>query len=233
MSRMFETWRHVFKLDPDREISDEALEAVCLSGSDAILVGGSSGVTYENTVELMSRIRRYELPCALEVSTLESIVPGFDLYLIPMVLNTDRAEWIVGRHREGIESFGELIPWDMLAAEGYIVLNPDSTVARLTGAETDIGAPAAAAYARMADKLMRLPIVYIEYSGTYGDLDLVREVRRATSEAAVFYGGGVRDYQAALNAARAADTVVVGNVVYDDLPSALNTVRGVRDADPA
>ncbi|OWR27534.1 geranylgeranylglyceryl/heptaprenylglyceryl phosphate synthase [Saccharibacillus sp. O23] len=230
MSQIFKTWRHVFKLDPDRELTDEQLEAVCLSGSDAILVGGSSGVTYDNTVDLMSRIRRYELPCAQEVSTLDSVVPGFDLYLIPMVLNTNRAEWIVGHHRAGLESYGELIPWDMLAAEGYIVLNPDSAVARLTGADSGIDAGAAAACARLADKLMRLPIVYVEYSGTYGDLDLVREVRRVTDEASVFYGGGVRDYATALAAAEVADTVVVGNIVYDDLPAALDTVRGVRDA---
>ncbi len=230
LSQIFETWRHVFKLDPDREVSDQDLEAICLSGSDAILVGGSSGVTYENTVDLMSRIRRYELPCAQEVSTLDSVVPGFDLYLIPMILNTDRAEWITGHHRSGLESFGEVIPWDMLAAEGYIVLNPDSTVARLTGAQTDLDAAAAAACARMADKLMRLPIVYVEYSGMYGDLDLVREVRRVTGEASVFYGGGVRDYASAFAAAEAADTVVVGNIVYDDLNAALDTVRGVRSA---
>lgn len=230
MSQIFKTWRHVFKLDPDRELTDEQLEAVCLSGSDAILVGGSSGVTYDNTVDLMSRIRRYELPCAQEVSTLDSVVPGFDLYLIPMVLNTKQAEWIVGHHRAGLESYGELIPWDMLAAEGYIVLNSDSAVARLTGADSGIDAGAAAACARLADKLMRLPIVYVEYSGTYGDLDLVREVRRVTDEASVFYGGGVRDYATALAAAEVADTVVVGNIVYDDLPAALDTVRGVRDA---
>ncbi|GGN92874.1 heptaprenylglyceryl phosphate synthase [Saccharibacillus kuerlensis] len=229
MSQIFETWRHVFKLDPDRELSDEELEAVCMSGSDAILVGGSSGVTYDNTVELMSQIRRYELPCAQEVSTLDAVVPGFDLYLIPMVLNTDRTEWITGYHREGLENFGELIPWEMVAAEGYIVLNPDSTVARLTGADAGIDARAAAACARMADKLMRLPIVYIEYSGMYGDLDLVHEVRRVTDEAVVFYGGGVRDYETARNAAAAADVIVVGNIVYDNLTAALDTVRGVRD----
>ncbi|MCQ4088750.1 heptaprenylglyceryl phosphate synthase [Saccharibacillus sp. JS10] len=230
MNHLFQTWRHVFKLDPDRELSDEQLEAVCLSGSDAILVGGSSGVTYENTVDLMSRIRRYELPCAQEVSTLDSVVPGFDLYLIPMILNTNQAEWITGHHRSGLESYGEIIPWDMVATEGYIVLNPSSTVAKLTGADCELDARAAAACARIADKLMRLPIVYVEYSGTYGDLDLVREVRRVTEEATVFYGGGVRDYLTAKDAAKVADVVVVGNIVYDDLTAALETVQGVHEA---
>lgn len=83
-----QSWKHVFKLDPDKELDDEALDAVCMSGTDAIMVGGSSGVTYENTVDLLSRVRRYEVPCVLEVSDLEAVVPGFDLYMIPMVLNT-------------------------------------------------------------------------------------------------------------------------------------------------
>lgn len=32
-------WRHVFKLDPAKDISDEALEKICESGTDVILVG--------------------------------------------------------------------------------------------------------------------------------------------------------------------------------------------------
>lgn len=35
----FREWKHVFKLDPNKEISDEALEKVCESGTDAIMVG--------------------------------------------------------------------------------------------------------------------------------------------------------------------------------------------------
>ena len=38
-------WRHVFKLDPKKKISDEELEHVCESGTDAIIVGGTDGVT--------------------------------------------------------------------------------------------------------------------------------------------------------------------------------------------
>ncbi len=52
-------WRHIFKLDPEKSISDSALERICTSGTDAIMVGGSSGVTFNNTVELLSRIRTH------------------------------------------------------------------------------------------------------------------------------------------------------------------------------
>ncbi|MBG9791220.1 heptaprenylglyceryl phosphate synthase [Paenibacillus dendritiformis] len=223
-----EAWRHVFKLDPDKEISDEDLDRICLSGTDAIVVGGSSGVTFENTVELMSRIRRYELPAALEVSNLDSVVPGFDAYLIPMVLNTPNTDWIVGQHQRAIQQYGYLIPWELLIPEGYIILNPEATAAKLTEAETGLTSAEAGAYAQVADKLMRLPVVYVEYSGTYGDMELVHHVRKSLSHAQLFYGGGIRTEEQAREAAEAADTVVVGNIVYDDVEAALRTVEAVR-----
>ncbi|NUU74891.1 heptaprenylglyceryl phosphate synthase [Paenibacillus xylanilyticus] len=228
MIDMIKQWRHVFKLDPDREITDEALDLVCMSGTDAIIVGGSSGITYDNTVDLMSRVRRYELPCVLEVSDLEAVVPGFDGYLIPMVLNATDSKWMIGHHQQAIERFGYLIPWDLLIAEGYIVLNADSTVARLTGADTELTTGAAVAYAQAAERLLNLPIVYMEYSGTFGDMELVGETHRQLDRAHLIYGGGIDNPDKAAQAAQVADTVVVGNIVYSDLDKALQTVQAVK-----
>ncbi|TXK89569.1 geranylgeranylglyceryl/heptaprenylglyceryl phosphate synthase, partial [Parageobacillus sp. SY1] len=60
-------WRHVFKLDPNKEISDEQLERICESGTDAVIVGGTDDVTLENVLELLARIRRFSVPCVLEI----------------------------------------------------------------------------------------------------------------------------------------------------------------------
>lgn len=229
MKDMIKPWRHVFKLDPEKEINDDVLDEICMSGTDAIMVGGSTGVTYENTVDLLSRVRRYELPCVQEVSDLEAVVPGFDLYMIPMVLNTPDPTWILERHRQGIERYGYMIPWDLVVTEGYIVLNPDAAVAKLTGANAQISEGSAVAYAQVADKLMSLPIVYLEYSGTYGDMDTVRAVRRSIDHSQLFYGGGITTAAQAAEAASLSDTVVVGNVVYDNLAQALETVKAVKD----
>lgn len=228
MRQLIQPWRHVFKLDPDRELGDRELAAVCESGTDAILVGGSTGITYENTVDLLSRLRRYELPCALEISDLEAIVPGFDLYLIPMVLNTSDTAWILGHHRKAIERFGSLIPWDQLLTEGYIVLNGDSSVARLTGADSLLSSDAAAAYAQVADKLMQLSIVYVEYSGRFGDMETVRSIRERVENSQLFYGGGITGADEAEQAAALCDTVVVGNIIYRDMQQALLTVQAVK-----
>ncbi|MEK3885193.1 heptaprenylglyceryl phosphate synthase [Paenibacillus sp. PL2-23] len=221
-------WRHVFKLDPDKDISDEALDALCMSGTDAILVGGSSGVTFENTVDLMSRVRRYEVDCALEVSTLDGAVPGFDGYFVPLVLNTERVEWIIGKQIEGLREYGTFVPWEETAAQGYIILNEDATAAKLTGANASLDEDAVIAHVRMADRLMRLPVIYLEYSGMFGDMELLKQARRHVSQARLFYGGGIDSAEKARQAAEHAHTIVVGNIIYNDLEAALSTVAAIR-----
>lgn len=218
-------WRHVFKLDPDRELSDDALQRICQSGSDALIVGGSSGVTFDNTVDLLSRIRRFTVPCALEVSHIDAIVPGFDYYFIPTVLNANDVRWVTGLHQEAIRTFGARLPWHMMHAEGYIVMNPEATVAQLTEAQTELDVADVVAYARLAEKLFHLPIVYIEYSGVFGNMNIVKQVRQALEHARCFYGGGINSLKRAQEAAAVADTIVVGNVIYDDLEAALATVN--------
>jgi putative glycerol-1-phosphate prenyltransferase len=218
-------WKHVFKLDPDREISGEALDQICMSGTDGILVGGSTGVTFDNTVDLLARIRQYEVPCVLEVSNREAIVPGFDLFLIPVVMNAQNANWIVGQHHKALKEYGAILNWDEILTEGYIILNEESTAAQLTAANTELDTKDVIAYARMADKLFRMPIVYIEYSGKFGDMELVRRTRETLGDARLFYGGGIDSPDKALQAAEAADTIVVGNIIYNDLELALQTVK--------
>jgi putative glycerol-1-phosphate prenyltransferase len=218
-------WKHVFKLDPDRELSDQALDQICMSGTDGILVGGSTGVTFDNTVDLLARIRQYEVPCVLEISNQEAIVPGFDLFLIPVVMNSRDPKWIVGQHHAALKEYGAILNWDEILTEGYIILNEDSTAARLTSADTRLEPKDVAAYARMADKLFRMPIVYIEYSGQYGNMELVRRTKEILEHARLFYGGGIDSLDKAREAALAADTIVVGNIIYSDLESALQTVN--------
>ncbi|WP_442602688.1 heptaprenylglyceryl phosphate synthase [Paenibacillus sp. KN14-4R] len=220
------SWRHVFKLDPDKQLTDDQLEHLCVSGTDGIMVGGSSGVTYENTVDLLARIRQYEVPCVLEVSHRDAIVPGFDMYMIPVVLNAGDPEWIVGQQMEAIAEFGSIIDWDEILPEGYIILNEHSTVAKVTSANTNIGEREVVAYAKTAERLFRMPICYIEYSGTFGDMELVSQVKSTLRQSQLLYGGGIDSFEKAKLAAAAADTIVVGNIIYENLDQALATVAG-------
>ncbi|HWL25135.1 MAG TPA: heptaprenylglyceryl phosphate synthase [Ureibacillus sp.] len=224
----YKNWRHVFKIDPEKEISDEALEKICESGTDVILVGGTDGVTIDNVIDKLVRIRRYTVPVALEISNTESVTPGFDYYLIPSVLNSTETKWVKDLHHEAIKEYGDILVWDELIAEGYCVLNPDCKVAKETNAKTDLTEEDVIAYARLAESFFKLPIFYLEYSGTYGDPQMVASVKSVLNEAKLFYGGGIKSPEQAAEMAKVADTIVVGNILYEDLNQALKTVEAVK-----
>jgi len=223
-------WRHVFKLDPAKEISDEALEKICESGTDVILVGGTDGVTLDGVLDLLVRVRRFEVPIALEISTIDAVTPGYDYYFIPTVLNSDDPKWIKNLHHEAIKEYGDIMVWDELVAEGYCILNPNCKVAEVTQAKTDLSVDDVVAYARMAENFFKLPVFYLEYSGQYGDIEMVRAVKNELQKTKLFYGGGITSTKQAVEMAQYADTVVVGNIIYEDLKAALATVKAVKNA---
>ena len=99
----------------------------------------------------------------------------------------------------------------------------------MTRAVCSLSPESVAAYASVADHYFCFPIVYIEYSGTYGDPRIVQAVRGAIDRAVLYYGGGIRTAAQAAEMARHADTIVVGNAVYDAGAGVLKeTVRAVR-----
>lgn len=147
-------WRHVFKLDPAKEISDEALEKICESGTDVILVGGTDDITLDGVLDLLVRVRRFEVPIALEISTIDSVTPGYDYYFIPTVLNSDDPKWIKNLHHEAIKEYGDIMVWDELVAEGYCILNPHCKAAEVTNAKTDLSLDDIVAYARLAENFL-------------------------------------------------------------------------------
>ncbi|MFP4632403.1 MAG: heptaprenylglyceryl phosphate synthase [Halobacteriales archaeon] len=221
-------WRHVTKLDPDREIDVEDIEAVCRSGTDAVVVGGTRGVTEDKARRLLDAVVENDVDVALEPSDPTAVV-GDETLLVPTVLNADSPTWIVGMHKEWARLSD--VDWSRVYGEAYVVLNPESDVGRVTGARTDLAPDDVAAYAEVATRYMELPVFYVEYSGTYGDPAVVEAASRVVTDSLLFYGGGVTDYERAREMAAHADVVVVGNAVYEEGVDALeDTVRGVRDA---
>lgn len=222
-------WRHVFKLDPNKEITDKDLEKVCESGTDAIVIGGTDHVRLDDVLNLMARVRRYPLPCVLEVSNTEAITPGFDLYFIPTVLNSRDASWVTGLHHQAVKEYGPFINWEELLVEGYCVLNEDCKVANLTNPNTNLTEEDIEAYALMAEKMFQLPIFYLEYSGKYGKVEMVQAAKRPLVNTTLFYGGGIRNREQAAEMGKYADVIVVGNVIYEDIEAALSTVLAVKN----
>ncbi len=173
------------------------------------------------------RLRRYPVAVALEISELEAATMGFDTYLTPTVLNAGTLEYVVEKQVEALEQVGHMLAHADLVGEGYIVLNPDAKVARVTQAKP-LTLDETVAYAQLADSVFRLPVVYLEYSGVYGEPERVAAVRDVLKQARLFYGGGIDSEERAREMLQYADTIVVGNVIYEDLKAALATVAATR-----
>lgn len=206
-------WRHVTKLDPDKPLTKKDVAVIVDSGTDAIMVSGTQNITKDNVAHLVDMLKEYSIPKVLEPAGAAGLRDDLDLLFIPSVINTDLAFWIMGAHKLWVQHFP--INWEKVVPEAYIVLNPKSAVAMVTKSKTDLTASDAAAYALCAEKFFHFPVVYIEYSGTYGDPALVRTVKEGLRESRLFYGGGINSREKAEEMARYADTIVVGNAVYE------------------
>lgn len=221
------TWKHIFKLDPAKSITDDRIKQLCESGTDAIVVGGTDNITLDGVLNLLASVKQYELPCILEVSTMEAITLGFDHYFIPMVLNSMEKKWMMDIQHKAIKRYRHLLNWNEVSIEGYCILNEQSKAYIKTNCsfpdDEDV-----VAYAYMAEHIFKLPIFYLEYSGTYGDPELVKKVKSELANTLLFYGGGIKNKQQAQEMKQHADVIIVGNSIYTDFNDALKTVEAVH-----
>ncbi|CDO04255.1 Heptaprenylglyceryl phosphate synthase [Oceanobacillus picturae] len=221
-------WKHIFKLDPAKEISDEHLEMICESGTDAVIVGGTDDITLDGVLDLLARVRRYTVPCILEISSMDAITPGFDYYYIPMVLNSKEKKWMMDIQHQAIKEFVDMMEYSEILFEGYCILNEEAKAFTHTNSylpdEEDV-----IAYAYMAEKVFHLPVFYMEYSGKYGDPELVKKVKQQLDETKLFYGGGIETVQQARDMKENADVIIVGNIIYTDIKKAIKTVKAIKD----
>ena len=236
MSRPWESWDHVLKIDPDKDLyEDETFADVCKTGTDAIEIGGTFDVTTEKMERVLDACATHDVPLYQEPSNPAVVVNDERLegYLVPVVLNAQDPFWITGAHKEWVR-IGNGLDWDRTTTEAYIIMNPEADVAELTDADCDQTPEDVAAFGRAAEKLLGQEIVYIEYSGTFGDPAVVARTAERLDDATLFYGGGIHDYETARTMAAHADTVVVGDLIHDEGSEAVaETVRGAKDATDA
>jgi phosphoglycerol geranylgeranyltransferase len=236
MSTPWDDWDHILKIDPDKPLVEgETFEDVCRTGTDAIEIGGTLGMTEAKMQRVIDACARYDVPLYQEPSNPSVVIdsPALDGYLIPTVFNSTDPFWIVGAHKEWVRLENGL-DWDRTTTEAYIVMNPEASVAEYTGADCEQSAEDVASFARVAEKMFGQKIVYVEYSGTFGDPEVVSAAHRALDDATLFYGGGVGDYEAAYEMGQHADVVVVGDLLHAEGCEAVReTVEGVTDAHAA
>ncbi|GAB3688544.1 putative phosphoglycerol geranylgeranyltransferase [Salinarchaeum chitinilyticum] len=232
MTAPWTEWDHILKIDPDKSLVEgETYADVCQTGTDAIEIGGTLDITSEKMSRVIEACAEYDVPLYQEPSNPAVVVDdeAVDGFLVPVVFNAGDMAWMTGFHKEWVKS--QPVDWSRTTTEGYIILNPDSSVAQLTEAECDLDAEDVGAYAEIAEEMFGQDIVYVEYSGMFGDPEKVRAAADALEEATLFYGGGIHDYDSAHTMASEADVVIVGDLVHDEGVDAVReTVEAARDA---
>jgi phosphoglycerol geranylgeranyltransferase len=215
-------WRdvsHVTKVDPAEPLPDD-LDV--LGHTDLVLVGGSDGVTAENSLDAIERIgeRFPETPVFQEPYSSSHVssdtVEAADSLAVPAVFNGDR-ENFVGKHvdfftevgRKPGELAGADLPLvgdlvesrgreavadltDDVVGEGYVVQNLDSEAARTSGVDARYSPDEVAGAALAAESFYGFEVFYVEYSGTYGGPEDVEAAARYLEDTALLYGGGIR-----------------------------------------
>lgn len=210
---------HMTLLDPakqDPALSGEIASKAEAAGSDAIMVGGSTGVTQANLDSTVEHIkRRCRLPVIYFPSGAHAIATRCDAIYFMSVLNSRNVRNLTGEHVRGAPAIKRLgiEPISM----GYVIIEPGMKVGEVAEAdlvrrgdlETLVG------YA-LTTQYFGMDLLYLEAgSGAPEPVpeDMIRAARRNVSIPIVVGGGIVTSEHAAAAANAGADMIVTGTLV--------------------
>lgn len=226
MAEEWRKWKHITKLDPDKKINDKIIESIIETGTDAVMISGTQNITKDNVTELLKMLKDYDIPKVLEPASPRGLVyKNVDWFFVPSVFNTHNDLYINGMHKIWVKMHKDKINWDIVVPEAYIILNPKCAAGKVSKA-FDMTLEGTVATAVCAERFFSFPVVYIEYSGTYGDPEVVKAVSEGLKNAQLFYGGGINTKERAEEMSKWA-TIIVGNTIYENgTYSFIDTVRG-------
>jgi len=111
MSAPWASWDHIVKIDPDKTLVEgETFEDVCATGTDALEIGGTTGMTEEKMARVVEATTAYDVPVYIEPSNVGAVVhrDGLDGYFVPIVLNAGDTFWVTGAHKEWARLDGDI-----------------------------------------------------------------------------------------------------------------------------
>jgi phosphoglycerol geranylgeranyltransferase len=210
---------HMTLLDPDKQTPDEAgpmAAHASKAGTDAIMVGGSTGVTQDKVDETVLAIKgAARVPVILFPASAANLSPHADAIYFMSLLNSREPRFIVGEQRIAagvIRAWGlETIPM------AYLVVEPGMRAGQVGHADLlPRTNPTLAVQYALAAQMLGMKLVYLEAGSGAPEpvpAGLVRAVKAAV-DIPVVVGGGVRSPAAAAALAHAgADAVVTGTIV--------------------
>ncbi len=206
-------------LDPDKQSAMEAgriAAGAAKSGTDAIMIGGSTGVTQQKVDAAVLAIKAAaKVPTILFPASAANLSRHADALYFMSLLNSRDPRLIVGEQRRAaplVKAWGlETIPM------AYLVVEPGMRAGEVGQADPiPRSDPKAAVEYALAAQMLGMKLVYLEAgSGAPEPVpgEMIRRVRDAI-DVPLLVGGGIRTPEAAADVARAgADIVVTGTVV--------------------
>lgn len=210
---------HMTLLDPEKQSPQEAGNLAAeagAAGTDAVMVGGSTGVTQDKVDATVLAIKdAAKVPVILFPSSAGNISPHADAVYFMSLLNSRDPRFIIGEQRLAapiVKAWGlETIPM------AYLVVEPGMRAGEVGDAELVTRKnPVVAVQYALAAQMLGMKLVYLEAGSGARDPvpeKVIRAVREAV-EIHVIVGGGIRTPESAAAVARAgADIVVTGTII--------------------
>ncbi|MCZ7382100.1 MAG: geranylgeranylglyceryl/heptaprenylglyceryl phosphate synthase [Candidatus Methanoperedens sp.] len=212
---------HLTLIDPDSQLPGEAgkiAREAFLGGTDAIMVGGSTGatgVTVEQTVQAIKSA--CDLPVILFPANAGGLAESADAVFFMSLLNSRDVNYVTTNqaigaplvYKHGIE------PISM----AYIIIEPGGAAGWVGDARLiPRNKPKLAVAYALAAKYLGMHYIYLE-AGSGADkpvpVEMVAAVKKAVgAETKVIVGGGIRDGPTALERVKAgADMICTGTIV--------------------
>lgn len=210
---------HMTLLDPDKQTAKEAAlmsAEAANAGTDAIMIGGSTGVTQDKVDGTILAIKEaVKVPVILFPANAANLSPHADALYFMSLLNSRDPRLIIGEQRLAapvVRAWGlETIPM------AYLVVEPGMRAGEVGDAELiPRRSPVVAVQYALAAQMLGMKLVYLEAGSGAPDPvpdRLIRAVRDAI-DIPVVVGGGIRTPEAARATIRSgADVVVTGTIV--------------------
>jgi phosphoglycerol geranylgeranyltransferase len=210
---------HMTLIDPAKQspsVSGRISLAASKAGSDAIMVGGSTGVTQKNLDQTVEDIKKAsKLPVIYFPSGASAIARHADAIYFMSLLNSKNVKHITGEHWKGAPAIRKLGLETI--SMGYVIVEPGMRVGQV--GEADLvrrdDLERAVGYG-IATELFGMELLYLE-AGSGAPEPVPAEMIRAVKQSIripLIVGGGITSAERASAVARAgADIVVTGTLV--------------------
>ncbi|MEF8875002.1 MAG: geranylgeranylglyceryl/heptaprenylglyceryl phosphate synthase [Candidatus Thermoplasmatota archaeon] len=221
LEKIDEETLHMGLIDPDEQSPEESADlglALEVAGSDAVMVGGSTGITQEKldrTVKTMKK--KIELPIIHFPTEAGAISPHVDAIYFMSMLNSEDLNKVIGeqvRAAPYIKKTG-IQPLPM----GYVVVEPGMAVGEVGNADPiPRDDPKKVVSFGLAAQYLGMKLLYLEAGSGAPDpvpIEMVKSCKE-NIDIPLIVGGGIREPEQAVKLARSgADIIVTGTVLEE------------------